>query len=208
MEKTRRLTIPLIGDVPLQHLLCPVHSANKRCPSHPAGGVPSTPLLNSTPVLRSALCASIITRTFPGKLPLHANRGYQGAREIALATNISCSKHLRLLCSWAHMSGLSTLVCTSFSYKRGGTQRYNSSSLRPSSGSQVHTSSQAQYNTQWSRVLCSGGPNHSKPLRVLMCSSPNLVTGKTLRPLLILGFRAGAFRHPAGDFLSDIWRTR
>jgi hypothetical protein len=25
-----------------------------------------------------------------------------------------------------------------------------------------------------------------------------------LRPLLILGFRAGAFRHPAGDFLSDI----
>jgi hypothetical protein len=24
-----------------------------------------------------------------------------------------------------------------------------------------------------------------------------------LRPLLILGFRAGAFRHPAEDFLSD-----
>jgi hypothetical protein len=36
-----------------------------------------------------------------------------------------------------------------------------------------------------------------------MCSSTNLVTGKTLRPLLILGFRAGAFRHPVGDFLSD-----
>jgi hypothetical protein len=90
-----------------------------------------------------------------------------------------------------------------FSYKRGGTQRYNSSSLRPNSGSQVHTSSEAQYNTQWSRVLRSGSPNHSKPLRVLVCSSPNLVTGKTLRPLLILGFRAGAFRHPAGDFLSD-----
>jgi hypothetical protein len=25
----------------------------------------------------------------------------------------------------------------------------------------------------------------------------------SLRPLLILGFRAGALRHPAGDFLSD-----
>jgi hypothetical protein len=36
------------------------------------------------------------------------------------------------------------------------------------SDSQVHTSSQAQYSTQWSRVLCSGGPNHSKPLCVLV----------------------------------------
>jgi hypothetical protein len=29
------------------------------------------------------------------------------------------------------------------------------------------------------------------------------LTSKTLRPLLILGFRAGALRHPVGDFLSD-----
>jgi hypothetical protein len=36
------------------------------------------------------------------------------------------------------------------------------------SNSQVHTSSQAQYITQWSRVLRSGGPNHSKPLCVLV----------------------------------------
>jgi hypothetical protein len=37
---------------------------------------------------------------------------------------------------------------------------------------------------------------------------PNFVTGKTLWPLLIIGFWAGAFRHPAGDFLSTIWRAR
>src|SRR5688572_24056253 len=43
-----------------------------------------------------------------------------------------------------------------------------SSTLRPSSGSQVHTSSQAQYITRWSRVLRSGGPNHSKLLCVLV----------------------------------------
>jgi hypothetical protein len=36
------------------------------------------------------------------------------------------------------------------------------------SHSQVHTSSQAQYTTQWSSVLCSGSPNHSKPLCVLV----------------------------------------
>jgi hypothetical protein len=35
---------------------------------------------------------------------------------------------------------------------------------------------------------------------VFLCSSRFHLTGKTLRPLLILGFRAGAFRHPAGEF--------
>jgi hypothetical protein len=64
-----------------------------------------------------------------------------------------------------------------------------------------------QSNTQWSRVLRSGGPNHSKPSRVLVFIPPSRITGKTLRPLLILGFRTGALRHLAGDFLSDIWRA-
>jgi hypothetical protein len=31
-------------------------------------------------------------------------------------------------------------------------------------------------------------------------NTPILQTGKTLRPLLIFGFRAGAFRHPAEEF--------
>jgi hypothetical protein len=35
---------------------------------------------------------------------------------------------------------------------------------------------------------------------VFLCSFRFHPTGKTLRPLLILGFRAGAFRHPAGEF--------
>jgi hypothetical protein len=56
-----------------------------------------------------------------------------------------------------------------FSHTHSSTLR-----LRPNldshthSNSQVHTSSQAQYNTQWSRVLRSGGLNHSKPLCVLV----------------------------------------
>jgi hypothetical protein len=33
-------------------------------------------------------------------------------------------------------------------------------------------------------------------------------SSKTPKPLFILGFRAGALRHPAGDLLSDIWCTR
>jgi hypothetical protein len=39
VERTRRLTTPLTGDVPLQHLMRPVHSTGRRRPSHPTGGV-------------------------------------------------------------------------------------------------------------------------------------------------------------------------
>jgi hypothetical protein len=35
-----------------------------------------------------------------------------------------------------------------------------------------------------------------------MCSFTSLVTSKTLRPLLFLGFRVGAIRHPAGEISS------
>jgi hypothetical protein len=73
-----------------------------------------------------------------------------------------------------------------------------SGSLRHSD-SQVHTRS--QYYAQWSRVLRSGGLNHSKPLCVLVfISNPSSRQAKRLGPLLILKFRAGAFRHPVGEF--------
>jgi hypothetical protein len=37
-------------------------------------------------------------------------------------------------------------------------------------------------------------------LCVFLCSSRIHLASKTLRPLLILGFRAGVFRHPAEEF--------
>jgi hypothetical protein len=40
VDKARRLSILLAGDVPPQHLMCPVHSADGRRPGHPAGGMP------------------------------------------------------------------------------------------------------------------------------------------------------------------------
>jgi hypothetical protein len=45
----------------------------------------------------------------------------------------------------------------------------------------THKFKQAQYITQWSRVLGSGGPNHSKLSRVLEFIV-HLPTGKTLKP--------------------------
>jgi hypothetical protein len=74
------------------------------------------------------------------------------------------------------MSGLGTLVRAPLAIKGEActvtTQRLTHTDLDSDSlklsHSQVHTSSQAQYITQWSRVLRSDGPNHSKPLCVLV----------------------------------------
>jgi hypothetical protein len=94
----------------------------------------------------------IIIRTLSGKLSLHAN----ATQTADIRTQGDCTgdqdqllQVLHPLCLWARMSGLSILVRAPLSYKREGTRRYkaDSSTLRPSSGSQVHTSSQAQYIT-------------------------------------------------------------
>jgi hypothetical protein len=86
------------------------------------------------------------------------------------------------------MSGLSAFVHAPFNYKRGGMRHYK-----------IDPGSDSQYITQLSRVLRPGGPNHSKPSCALVCSSTNLVTSNTLRPLFILGIRAGAIRHLTGE---------
>jgi hypothetical protein len=84
--------------------------------------------------------------------------------------------------------------------------------------SRAHTSTQAnsdsQLSSSHSNTTHSGVGCYAPAARttlnscVFLCSSPNLTTSRMLRPLLILGFRAGALRHPARDFLFDIWRAR
>jgi hypothetical protein len=70
-EKTRRLTIPLTGDVPHRHLLCHVHSTGRWRPDHLAGGVHVHSIADQ--YARAVKCTRpIITCTLPGKLPLHA----------------------------------------------------------------------------------------------------------------------------------------
>jgi hypothetical protein len=138
---------------------------------------PSALETDSTPVLRHTLCSSSLVRcqwSFRC-MPILRRLWISGRKEIALATSISCSKYYIRYVPGPACRGLAPLYVPPFSYKRGGTQRYNSSSLEAGKahsdtlrGSQVHTSSQAQYITQWSRVLRSGGPNHSKPLCVLV----------------------------------------
>jgi hypothetical protein len=65
MDKTRRLSIPLGGDVPAQHLMSPVHSTNGWRPGHPAGGVPVH--FVGRQYAHAAACATlIITRAYRG----------------------------------------------------------------------------------------------------------------------------------------------
>jgi hypothetical protein len=107
------LSTPLSGDVPPQPLMCHVHSADGRWPSHPAGDV----LVRSGGrqyARAAAYTVLIITRTLPVKLPLHADTTQ--ATDIRAQGDCTGNQHellqvLHMLCPWAHMSGLSTLVC-------------------------------------------------------------------------------------------------
>jgi hypothetical protein len=124
-------------------------------------------------VLRHTLCSSWLAR-YRGRsreiLILYGLRTLVRS-EITLALQAVVTPFH--FCPWAHMSGLSILVRAPLELQMGGHMtlqgrpNLGSSSLRLSD-SQVHTSSQAQYITQWSRVLRSGGPNHSKPWCVLV----------------------------------------
>jgi hypothetical protein len=134
---------------------------------------PSTPVAGSTPMLRHTLCSSSLVRC-QGSFrctPMLRRPQISGHKEIALATSISCTKYYIHYVPRPACRGLASLCVPPLSYKREGTRRYRKkgSSSLGLSHSQVHTSSQAQYITQWSRVLRSGGPNHSKSLCVL-CS--------------------------------------
>jgi hypothetical protein len=67
-EKTRRLSTPLTGDVPPQHLMSPVQSTDGQRPGHLAGGVPVR-FVGRHYTHAAACTALIMTCTSPGKLP-------------------------------------------------------------------------------------------------------------------------------------------
>jgi hypothetical protein len=93
VERTRRLATLLTGDVPPQHLMCPVHSASRRRQGRPADGA----LVQS--IIKQCACDAwrtvlIIpyTRSFPCTPILRRSR-MSGHKKIAPAANISSSKY-------------------------------------------------------------------------------------------------------------------
>jgi hypothetical protein len=128
VEKTRRLTTPLTSDVPFQHLKCPVHSAGRRRLGHPAGGVPVHPIAKQ--YAHAARCTvpvhhhSYIARESSPARQCYTDRGYQGARKIALGMGTSHSKYYIRYVPRPTCRGSTPMYVPPLDYKREGTQRY------------------------------------------------------------------------------------
>jgi hypothetical protein len=205
VERTCRLSTLLTGDVPPRHLLRPVHFAGRRCQGHPADGAP----VQSVAETVRPCCAMHCTHPLYEKLRL-ARRGYtdlgcQGARrslqqQVLVATST--------MFQGPHVGAQYSCTCPPLAIKGEAcdvTTQAQSLGLDPSHPRQIKLSSNITHSGVGYYALAARTTLNSC---VFLCSSVHLTTSKTLRPLLILGFRAGALCHPDGDFLSDIWRAR
>jgi hypothetical protein len=108
------------------------------------------------------------TRSFPCTPRIRRSRA-SGHEKLAPAAIISSSKRYIIYVPGPTCRGPVPLCMPPFSYKRGGMRRYRTD---PILDSQAHE----QYITQWSRLLRSGGPNHSKSL--CSCVLPIFPTNK------------------------------
>jgi hypothetical protein len=165
-ERTRRLSTLLTGDVPPRHLLRPVHSTGRLRQGHPAD---SAPVQFVAETVRPC-CAVHCTHPLYEKLP-PARRGYTGLG--CHGTRRSLQQQVLVATSamflGPHVGVQYSCTCPPLSIKGEAcdiTRQAQSLGLRPKSSKT--TQALKQYNTQWSRVLRSGGPNHSKLLRVLV----------------------------------------
>jgi hypothetical protein len=176
----------LTGDAPSQHLMCPVQSASRRRQGHPADGAPDQSIGKQyTRAERRTVLIIPSTRSFPYTPRIWRSRA-SGHKKIAPAANICGSKRYILYVPGPTCRGPVPLCMPPFSYKRGGMRRYTGSIFQTQYWSHKFIQALKQYITQWSRVLRSGGLNHSKSFCVLVFFPLFQITSKTLRPLLIL----------------------
>jgi hypothetical protein len=191
-EGTRRLSTLLTGDVPPRHLLCPVHSAGRRCQGHPADSAPVQSVAETVRPCCAVHCTHPLCEKLPPARRDYADLGCQGARrllqhKILVATSaMFLGPHV-----WAQYS----CTCPPLAIKGEACNVTTQTQLRLSI-----LKLPQQSNTQWSRVLRSSGLNHSKLSRVHVFDVRLERQAKRLSPFLILGFRVGALRHPAGEF--------
>jgi hypothetical protein len=148
------MSIPLAGDVPPQHLMSPVHSADGRRPDHPAGGVPVHSV--GRQYAHAAVCTTLImTRALPrnqhGVSILYALQTLWRSRIAqALQALVISFRFASGPTCWGSVS----LYVPSLSYKREGTRRYKAGSLTRSlrlSDSLAHSQAH-RFNTTHSGV--------------------------------------------------------
>jgi hypothetical protein len=118
-------------------------------------------------VLHGALCSSSLIREASSARQGYADLGCQGTRRLPQQQILGAPSTTLAMFLGPYVGAQHSCTCP-LGYKRGGMQRYKTSSifrLRPRSSKT--TQALKQYDTQWSRVLRSGGPNHSKLLCVI-----------------------------------------
>jgi hypothetical protein len=120
-------------------------------------------------------------------------------RENCSSSQLLLPQVLHPLCSWAQMSGLSALVHPPCAIKGEHVTLPGPDFLDsdPSHSRQLKLSSNTTYNE-----VGYYAPSVRTTINscVFSCSFLHLSTSKTLKPLHTLGLKAGALRHPAGDF--------
>jgi hypothetical protein len=145
-------TTTLSGDVPSQHLMCPVQSAGKRRQGHPADGAPvqSVNKQYTRAVRRTGLIIPS-TRSFPST-PRRGRSRMSGHMKTAPVVNICSFKCYIHYVPGPTCRGPVPLYMPPFSYKRGGMRCYKASNLRLT---QTLTSSyKRSSNTSHSGVGC------------------------------------------------------
>jgi hypothetical protein len=200
-ERTRRLSTLLTGDVPSQHLMRPVHSAGRRRQGHPTDDAPVQSVVEQYAcAVRRTMLIIPCTRSFPCT-PVLRSSWMSGHKKIAPTTNISRSKYYLRYVSGPTCWGSTLLYMPPLAIKWEACNVTRGRLKLPWTKLRLSTLKlPQQFNTQWSRVLRSGGPNHSKSSLVHVLDVRLAGQAKRLSPFLILGFRAGAIRHPAGEF--------
>jgi hypothetical protein len=156
-------------------------------------------------IVRPCCAAHCVHHPLYEKLPLHdrcyTDLGCQGGRRLLQQQTLVVPSATSVMFLGPHAGAQYPCTCP-LSYKRGGMQRYRGD-LDTCSIFRLRLSIlklPQQSNTQWNRVLRSGDPNHSKSSRVHVLDVRLAGHAKRLSPFLILGFRAGALRHPGEEF--------
>jgi hypothetical protein len=123
----------LTGDVPSQHLMCPIYSAGRWRQGHPADSAHVQSVVKQCArAARHTVLIIPYTRSFPGTPMIRRSR-MSGHKKIVPAANICSSK-----CYTHHVLGPTCrgsvpLYMPPLAIKGGGMQRYKIYTLRPKS---------------------------------------------------------------------------
>jgi hypothetical protein len=160
----------------------------------------SSPLSNSAPVLRGALCTSSLVREASPARRYYADLRCHGARRLLQQRTLVAQSTTSVMFLGPHVGAQYPCTCP-LSYKRGGMQCYKG---RPHSDG---LNLDSQLSSFHSNPTHSGVGYYAPAARTTLKLSRVLVFGhrlvgqaKRLSPFLILGLRAGALRHPVREF--------